>query len=216
MTCGTAGRNRRSRAGGLPRISRAGGESRIARRCGTAVHPPPDLHLSRGEGRKRPPCREARPSRMFRNDPEKYCKSTYQTRCLAEGEGFEPSVRFVTVLRFSKPPPSTSRPSLRSRSGRDVYLEAAPASVNDARSTIAPHTRLNQVRALPFRSTGSSRNGAYRPPEHATRPSPPAAADSATPRSPGCRTRTSSRRRSTATAPRRPDGRRGNPRRPPA
>ena len=32
---------------------------------------------------------------------------------LAEGEGFEPSVQLLTVLRFSKPLPSTTRPSLR-------------------------------------------------------------------------------------------------------
>src|SRR5688572_2260582 len=31
---------------------------------------------------------------------------------MAEREGFEPSVRLLTVQRFSKPSPSTTRPSL--------------------------------------------------------------------------------------------------------
>ena len=32
---------------------------------------------------------------------------------VAERMGFEPTVRLLTVQRFSKPPPSTSRPPLR-------------------------------------------------------------------------------------------------------
>jgi hypothetical protein len=36
---------------------------------------------------------------------------------LEEGKGFEPSVRLDTVQRFSKPPPSATRPPLRRREG---------------------------------------------------------------------------------------------------
>ena len=35
---------------------------------------------------------------------------------LAERGGFEPPVQLLTVQRFSKPPPSASRPSLRAHS----------------------------------------------------------------------------------------------------
>ena len=35
---------------------------------------------------------------------------------LAEGEGFEPSIRLKTVWRFSKPLPSTARPPLQVKS----------------------------------------------------------------------------------------------------
>ena len=59
-----------------------------------------------GPSRKRP---EARGKSEARNG--KYAVISNTTR-MAEGEGFEPSVRFVTVQRFSKPPPSTTRPSL--------------------------------------------------------------------------------------------------------
>ena len=59
---------------------------------------------------------------------------------LADGEGFEPSVRLVTVQRFSKPPPSTTRPPIpavgnsargpfRGRS-ESAYLLSAPGAVN--------------------------------------------------------------------------------------
>ena len=41
-------------------------------------------------------------------------------RSLAEGEGFEPPIPF-RVQRFSRPPPSTTRPSLRRRA-RDASL----------------------------------------------------------------------------------------------
>lgn len=36
-----------------------------------------------------------------------------QEQNLAEGMGFEPTVRLKTVQRFSKPPPSATRPPLR-------------------------------------------------------------------------------------------------------
>ncbi len=51
---------------------------------------------------------EARHSRARQAE---HCKEAR----LAEGMGFEPTVRLYTVQRFSKPPPSATRPPLRRR-----------------------------------------------------------------------------------------------------
>ena len=52
---------------------------------------------------------------------------------VAEGEGFEPSVRVYPVQRFSKPPPSTTRPPLRLGAGERpapaAFLEAGTVYV---------------------------------------------------------------------------------------
>ena len=48
-------------------------------------------------------------SRMKGQIPATYCKEND----LAERGGFEPPVQLLTVQRFSKPPPSATRPPLR-------------------------------------------------------------------------------------------------------
>ena len=52
---------------------------------------------------------------------------------LAEGGGFEPPVRLKTVQRFSKPPPSATRPPLHKTNQK--YLFGASTTVNEASKT---------------------------------------------------------------------------------
>ena len=59
-----------------------------------------------------------------------------RTQDLAEGGGFEPPVRLKTVQRFSKPPPSATRPPLHKTNQK--YLFGASTTVNEASKTKTP------------------------------------------------------------------------------
>src|SRR5271170_6166977 len=56
---------------------------------------------------------------------------------LAEPEGFEPSVRLYIVQRFSKPPPSATRPQLR-RGGRTIVRRRAGTLAREIAGPQAP------------------------------------------------------------------------------
>src|ERR1035438_283184 len=65
---------------------------------------------------------------------------------MAERGGFEPPVQLLTVQRFSKPPPSATRPSLRVLSG--IIPEVAVTPRKGSKETHRTH-RLSPV-SFPF------------------------------------------------------------------
>ena len=68
-----------------------------------------------------------------------------RTLDLAEGGGFEPPVRLKTVQRFSKPPPSATRPPLHNTNQK--YLFGASTTVNEAGKTkrLFPRNQFPQI-----------------------------------------------------------------------
>lgn len=66
----------------------------------------------------------------------------FNSTILAEGEGFEPSVRF-TARRFSRPVPSTARPPLRT----SLLYQTFAVRENGWRETTAIHTSVAPARS---------------------------------------------------------------------
>src|SRR5258708_1914682 len=56
---------------------------------------------------------------------------------MAERGGFEPPVRLLTVQRFSKPPPSATRPSLHQPANFDTKRQGVKGVLNDNFTEIA-------------------------------------------------------------------------------
>src|SRR5688572_6011287 len=69
-------------------------------------------------------------------------------RRVAEGEGFEPPIPF-RVQRFSRPPPSTARPSLRSRGALPILADPpSPIRAPADKSEVGTLSRLRALRLL--------------------------------------------------------------------
>ena len=99
-------------------------ETRLAGECLQPARPP--LHICRSPTGRHPggfsPILSAGPAP---------CAPRREHPLLAEGVGFEPTVPFITGQRFSRPPPSASRPSLlvqrAAENGPSAAFPSSPA-----------------------------------------------------------------------------------------
>ena len=143
----------------LPFASRGTGASRLRAQINFAIAAEPPRQASASD----------RPSSKIEVGPEVgphqiepdifLIKSIHYRENLAVTEGFEPSVRLYTVQRFSKPPPSATRPRHPLDFDRLSPVPASPAT------TVRPGTedRRSPTGRLLIDNRGARRNPTRRP-----------------------------------------------------